>query len=299
MPVKNPGSFLDELIHSIEVQEMPQHVKLEVVLLNSGETLPEPISEKIQSVKVIPIPSSEFNHGGTRNKGVQHCEGDIIIFTVQDARFQSPFIIQGFVEKFIQYPELSAISGFQSVAWEKSNNPAKWFRPKSKPKLRIESLDKNEDWNEMDYKDRRRMCSLDNVICAYKKNKLIRFPFDETMYGEDITWGKKAILRHEQLGFHGGLRVWHYHKETWAYIKNRLMCTHFVENQLFGESYVKHSMPNWLAFYLIIFRSPSLTFYERIKWCRKEFLNYLWIQYLILFNVHKKSPLKVMVGNQN
>jgi len=295
IPVKNPGRFFEPLLESISRQNVPAGWSLEVVFLNSGEKLPPPKNGELSRKEVMVNPET-FNHGATRNLGVKECTGEIIVFTVQDACFLGQDLINEVVLSFQKHPEIVAVSGYQSVPWKKENHPAKWFRPQNAGTLKLKRKPAN--WAQLGYMEKRSFCSLDNVICSYKRKELELFPFEATMYGEDITWGKSAIQRGAALGFHGGIRVWHYHQETLAYIRNRLKCTHYIESKLFGTSYLKMRLPELKNYYLIFFKSRKLNVLQRILWALKEFRNYLWIQTLILTNDHKVSPTIIKIGNQ-
>jgi rhamnosyltransferase len=82
IPTKNAGQEFEEVLKSIRNQNIPD---LELVIIDSGST--DGTAELAQQYAdtVIEIPPDEFHHGKTRNQAADQAEGDIIVFTVQDA----------------------------------------------------------------------------------------------------------------------------------------------------------------------------------------------------------------------
>jgi rhamnosyltransferase len=82
IPTKNAGQKFEEVLKSIRDQNVPD---LELIIIDSGST--DGTVERAQQYAdtVIEIPPDEFHHGKTRNQAADQAEGDIIVFTVQDA----------------------------------------------------------------------------------------------------------------------------------------------------------------------------------------------------------------------
>ncbi|MFT5336088.1 MAG: glycosyltransferase involved in cell wall biosynthesis [Luteibaculaceae bacterium] len=296
IPIKNPGDWLVRSLDGIRKQR-GQLQNLEVILLNSGEEQ-SCIVELFPDIQIreITIDPSTFNHGATRNVGVQEATGEVVVFTVQDAAFCTGEELGSWGEAFEQNPTLSAVSGYQSVEHIPQNNPAHWYRPQSVGALTITQLNPG-IWDELPYLDQRKLCSLDNVVCAYRKQCLLDSPFDEIMYGEDIEWGKRAILRGDILGFHGAIRVWHHHNDSIPYIVDRLRWTHYIEQKLFGQSYIQLEWYNFRHLYLIL-TADNLGWMKRAQWAFLDIGYYAVKQVCILLGLHKKNRSKVLVGNQ-
>ncbi|MCU0349773.1 MAG: glycosyltransferase family 2 protein, partial [Flavobacterium sp.] len=82
IPTRNAGKIWNNLINSVN----QQNLKLEKKLIIDSESLDDTV--KIASdngFQTIKIDKKEFNHGGTRNKGIELLkDNDIIIFLTQD-----------------------------------------------------------------------------------------------------------------------------------------------------------------------------------------------------------------------
>ncbi|MGY8942395.1 MAG: glycosyltransferase family 2 protein, partial [Flavobacteriales bacterium] len=83
IPVRNEALRIRQCIEGIRKQTVSVH---EVIVIDSGSTdgTREILSE-YPDVTVIEIDGSTFNHGLTRNLGVEASSGDFCLLTVGDA----------------------------------------------------------------------------------------------------------------------------------------------------------------------------------------------------------------------
>ena len=83
IPTRNAEPWLERQLACLKSQT----VKAEILVVDSGST---DATLRIvgcggDGVRLIQIPSGQFDHGGTRDFALQQCEGDIILFLSQDA----------------------------------------------------------------------------------------------------------------------------------------------------------------------------------------------------------------------
>ena len=91
IPVKNEALKIRACIDGILQQTVS--VK-EIIVIDSGSTDDTvAILKKYKEVSLVEIPSTEFNHGETRNLGVQQARGDFVLLTGGDARPYNKFWI--------------------------------------------------------------------------------------------------------------------------------------------------------------------------------------------------------------
>ena len=84
IPVLNGAADgVDALLRSLREQTVPA----EVLVVDSGSSdgTPELIRRDFPEVKLLEIPNREFQHGRTRNWAARQTNGELIVFTVQDA----------------------------------------------------------------------------------------------------------------------------------------------------------------------------------------------------------------------
>ena len=87
IPTKNGGPLFKKLIVSLAMQT---HQPDELLLLDS-ESADETVREAVEAgFSVVAIPRASFDHGGTRQYGVERATGDVVIFMTQDAALTDP-----------------------------------------------------------------------------------------------------------------------------------------------------------------------------------------------------------------
>lgn len=98
IPVYKPGKELFTLLDKLEGQSWPVH---EIILMNTEEKyfleLVQDVSgfrKKYPNVQVHHLTKGEFDHGGTRRKGVEYSKGQVFLCMTQDAMPVDPFLIE-------------------------------------------------------------------------------------------------------------------------------------------------------------------------------------------------------------
>ena len=109
IPTYNGKVEVQRLLYSLEQQT--ENFDIFVVDSSSNDGTLELVREHIDNVTVIP--SSEFNHGGTRQRIIDQNPGyDIYVFLTQDAYLVDRHAISRIVE-FFSDPEVGAVCGRQ------------------------------------------------------------------------------------------------------------------------------------------------------------------------------------------
>jgi rhamnosyltransferase len=83
IPVKDGGADLIRCLHSIAAQKIGDEVEVVVVDSESSDGSAERAREL--GATVHEIPATEFVHGATRNLAARLSNGDVLVFTTQDA----------------------------------------------------------------------------------------------------------------------------------------------------------------------------------------------------------------------
>ena len=84
IPVKNGDYWLEHTLTALLNQELDK--PFEVIVIDSGSTDSSLDIIRKHPVHLIQIQPETFNHGTTRNIGVQAAKGEYVVMTVQDAR---------------------------------------------------------------------------------------------------------------------------------------------------------------------------------------------------------------------
>lgn len=120
------------------------------------------------------------------------------------------------------------------------------------------------------------VCSWDDVNAMYRRDALLKLPFEDCVYGEDFLWCKAALRKGYTLIKDTALITWHYHFNKYSYrYKVRLVigCLHYME---LGYLPVLPPLIKSIMFYLAKMRKLSgISFAKKIYWLSHNLNIYL------------------------
>ncbi len=272
IPVKNGEATLEACLLSIRTQTIGRDV--EIIVLDSSST---DNSREIAAgfgARIVEVQPGTFSHGGTRNLGAEKATGELLYYTVQDARIAADDMLEKMAAYFLD-KDVMAVNGIQGVPSELDKNPAVWFQRFSKPIPEIISLDEGE-FLKLTPKQKLNYCRWDDVNAMYRREALLRVPFRIVNFAEDALWALDALSNGMKLIRDSALLVYHYHHHGFKYtfkviyIINYGLLVHF--NKL-------PSLPN-------IFKAIALNTYSILK--RKQ-IGFFDKIYWIFHNVVRNS----------
>jgi rhamnosyltransferase len=266
IPVRNGGPFFrDVLDRLLEQEAVPA---FEVVVIDSGSS--DGTWELLDSLPVVRlrVPPESFNHGSTRNTGIERAQGSIIVCTVADALPTDRRWLQRLVVP-LDDPTVAAVCGKQIIPHEPSMDPLRWFRP-DRPLQPHREQFTAEAWADASPARRRAAAGLDNVTAAYRGSLLRRRPFAYTDFGEDLEWGKWALESGHAIVFEPRAQVAHYHAYEPEFVFRRTFRELLGEWELFGlippaPSAWRLTIRPLLGFWL---RRPEVPLAAKWKWSR-------------------------------
>lgn len=207
IPTHNAAAFLPTLLRRLREQTLPH----ELILIDSeSDEATQQIFEAANET-VFRIKKEEFNHGTTRNLGLQIAKHDTVVYMTQDALPTSPKTLQLLVAMLhsrsdiamaygrqLPYPETGVFGRFARLI----NYPA-YSLIKTKAMI-----------PEMGIKT----CSCSNSFAVYRKADLLSvggFPTD-TILGEDVSVAARFILQGKAIAYCAEAEVYHSHDYTVA-----------------------------------------------------------------------------------
>ncbi len=270
IPVKNGAATLQKCLQQILVQVV--NAEKEIIIIDSGSTDNSIAIANQYGAKVISIKPSEFNHGSTRNLGVQNATGELIYFTVQDAFFAKENDLQTMIDHF-KNENIVGVFGMQAVEPIPANNPAFWFKRASQPVVQHFSFPVGV-YENMKPQEQFPFTAWENVNAMYRKTSLETTPFRAINYAEDRLWAHDVLCQNKELIIDANLVVYHYHHLTFSYWY-KILLVYWSSNFLYFE--VKPSMPSFVTLCKRIFhllKHKDLSIGKKIYWIGHNKLQY-------------------------
>ncbi len=272
----------------IAIKEQTIFERIEIIALDSMSTDNSVSIAKSFGARVIEIKPNEFNHGLTRNLGVQNATGDLIYFTVQDAVLSSESTLENMIAHF-ENEEIQAVVGIQGYPHHMDKNPALWFKQFDDPILESRFFP-NGSFNALDKKMQFELSNWDNVNAMYRRSILLDLPFPETNFSEDWIWANTALKLGKHIVRDPSILVWHYHHMTFGYtLKSKFIINYYFK--LFFDQTPKipfSLLPFFRRCYTLIFNRYELGIGRKTYWIFHNFLffigNFVSILLFVMFD---------------
>jgi rhamnosyltransferase len=264
IPVKNGESTLSSCLDSIISQTIVENI--EIIILDSGSNDKSVSIAESFGAKVIHIEPSQFNHGLTRNLGIQNANGDLLFFTVQDAELSSTCQLANMTAHFNDH-EVQAVVGIQGYPSDLDKNPALWFKRFDEPKIEKRHFP-NGEFEELSKQEQFDISNWDNVNAMYRKSVLLELPFPDTNFSEDWMWANIALKSGKKILRDPSLLVWHYHHMTFGYtLKSKFIINYYFKIYFKNIPNIPFSfIPILKRSYTLILKRRNLSNRIKIYW---------------------------------
>ena len=233
MPTWNAGALLEEVLSAVDAQ--PGADRLERVAIDSGSTDGTVDVLRRHGFRVDTIAQKDFNHGATRDLGIERTNGDVIVLLTQDAtpadRGWLPALLAAYADPAVD------------AAWCRQIP-----RPDCNPLLRrrieewmgdrrtraMQRVPAGTTFAQLDPMAQLRLAAFDNVASSVRRTSWARYRFGWRRFGEDITFGKRVIENGGCIAFVPDAAVIHSHQTTPKQEGKRVYCDHQNLFALFG-----------------------------------------------------------------
>jgi rhamnosyltransferase len=274
IPTYNGGAVFKECLESISKQSIRPE-KILVIDSSSKDNTVELASEYTDFIKVIP--SSEFNHGGTRNMGARLVsDAEFIIFLTQDAILNSPTEFESLLAFFNSDKQIAAVCGRQ-LPHTTANPLARHARWYNYPQTSI--VKTAEDIPVLGIK----AAFMSNSFAAYRTAELLDiggFPLD-TILAEDMYVAAKFLLKGHKVGYCAEACVRHSHNYTPV-----------EEFKRYFDTGVFHSQEKWIRQKFGVLSGEGKKFvFSELNYLLKT--NPLWIPLSLLNTIAKLMGFKL------
>jgi len=233
IPTRNGVATLPALLDAIARQRVDFPFETIAVDSASSDGTADVLRGRVD--RLIGIPADAFDHGLTRNLGIEQSGGELVVLLVQDAlpasdswlaRLTAPLIaddsIAGAFARQLPRPDASAITRCYLQRWAASAGVARTIAVANSAEL--EALDP------MAQLER---CAFDNVCSCLRRSVWIRHPFRQTPIGEDLEWARDVLLAGYRLAYVPEAAVIHSHDRPARYEFARTYVLHRRLYELF------------------------------------------------------------------
>lgn len=233
MPTLNAGPLLDEVLAGITSQRGVVFDELQAIDSGSRDGTVERLQRS--GFCINSIPKREFDHGGTRDRGIALTTGDIVVLLVQDATPQGADWLAKMVAPFAD-PQVAGVwcrqvprPGCQPVLDRRIRGWPGWGEG-----ITTKKLPQGKQLSDLHPFDQLMLCAFDNVASAMRRSVWERFPLGPRRFGEDIHFGKRVIAAGLAIAHQGGAAVIHSHSRSAWDEGRRTFCDHRNLKRLFG-----------------------------------------------------------------
>lgn len=203
IPVYRPDGKLTELLKRLKMQNYPIH---RIILMNTEEKhFPAQLTGIWDRVEVYHLAKEEFDHGGTRDRGVRMSTADLVVCMTQDAMPADETLIEELVKPFDD-PEVWAAYARQ-LPNEDCREVEKYTRSFNYPEKSM--VKTKEDLDRLGIKTF--FCS--NVCAAWRREKYLELGgfVKHTIFNEDMILAGTMIKQGGKIAYCAKAKVIHSH----------------------------------------------------------------------------------------
>jgi glycosyltransferase involved in cell wall biosynthesis len=235
IPTKNAGAEFVEVLSRLARQKGVQEI--EIMVADSGSSDLTPAIAKSYGARVISIDPGTFNHGETRNVGIEIAGGDFLLYLTQDALPIGDDFIRNMLRILIENPDVAAVTCKQ-VPRSDTDLFCSWSMAKHYDMLNLldDKIMGAERAEKLSPLQKRSLSSLDNVCTLYRKDVLARYRFRGLQFAEDLDLGVRLIEDGYRIAFLASTAVIHSHNRPPFYSLKRSYIDAKCLNEIFPNT---------------------------------------------------------------
>jgi rhamnosyltransferase len=233
LPVKNGAATLPALLDAVRRQRTDADT--EIVAVDSGSTDGSLDLLQAGADRLVRIDPGAFNHGTTRNLGIESSRGELVVLLVQDAVPASDRWLEALTAPLRRDPSVAGAFARQVPREDASGIARHYLRlwAASGETPLVAALAGAAELEAMAPRERLARCAFDNVCSCVRRPVWARHPFPRTSIGEDVAWAREVLLAGHRIAFAPDACVIHSHDRPLAYEFARTRALHCRLYELF------------------------------------------------------------------
>jgi len=300
----NGGEDFKECLRVVFEQKV--NFRFEVIVIDSCSTDGTLDFLNGYPVRLKHISPKEFNHGLTRNMGMELAQGRYVVLMTQDAIPVDSYWLENILENFND----KMVAGVYCRQIPRDDADVLIKRHLNNGLIgrqnRVINLIENwEAYNALEPMKKLMLCTFDDVCSCVRKSVWEKIPYTQTYFAEDLEWAKKAIEAGYKIIYEPSTAVIHSHNRSVLYEYKR---TYFCHRRLF-ELFRLQTVPTFkhaLKFSILnILKDTPYVIREEKNWRRRlslilkiPFLSFSSVfgQYMGARDEKLGNPLKISGG---
>ncbi len=229
---KDGMAYLEEVVQAIFSQQTVE--PFEVIAIDSGSTDGTLEVLRRYPVEIKEISPQQFNHGMTRNLGIDMARGELVALLTQDATPSSETWLEKMAANFsdpgvagvycrqIPRPNADVLTAKQLNAWLTG-----------RLQRDVTQIEDREAYRSLPPMEHYMFCNFDNVSSCIRKEIWRKIPFPSASFAEDIEWSKQILEEGYKVVYEPEAAVIHSHARSVLYEYKRTYICHHRLYELF------------------------------------------------------------------
>jgi glycosyltransferase involved in cell wall biosynthesis/tetratricopeptide (TPR) repeat protein len=214
IPTYNGGEVFKRVIDMLRRQRSPWRFEI-IVIDSSSSDGTDNFCRDATDIVFEQIPQSEFNHGGTRNRGVELAQGAFVAFLTQDALPADEFWLYNLVSLLEAYPNAAGAFGHH-VAWPDASSFTKrdlidHFKKFAASPIAVSKETDAGRWASEDKGWRQFLHFYSDNNSCMRRSVWKQIPLPNVEFGEDQLWANQIMEAGYQKIYAHAATVYHSH----------------------------------------------------------------------------------------
>jgi rhamnosyltransferase len=217
LPTRNGAATLPALLDALSRQRVA--FPYEIIAVDSASTDGTADLLRRRVDRFIGIAADTFDHGLTRNLGIAHARGELVVLLVQDALPASDSWLSALTAPFAADDRIAGAFARQRPRSDASLVTRFYVErsPASSAMARTFQVAGGAELGALAPIAQLERCTFDNVCSCIRRSVWSRHPFRATPIAEDVEWAKEVLLAGHRLAYVPAAEVIHSHDRPARY----------------------------------------------------------------------------------